>query len=882
MASKLHFALGFAFSAMLLAGCGGSDSPDATDNPTPPAPIPPAVSTYTVGGTVSGLAGSGLILSLNASESRPQPMSGAFGFVTPMLGGASYTVTVASQPTTPAQTCSVSSGTGMIATSNISNVSVVCVTTVSPPTGNGDQYGSGPSTMPDPSGQPTSAGLIHAALANGAITQDQALIYEMYADFADPRLPAQYRGDDAAVIEGHAFRSAMDHIASVGEANVSPATLDALRPFITPPYYEGSWWQPAPQPSVVQLAAIKAYERSAKAAPTKIGWTAVPGTNVVVWYKNAHAATDAATAAMLLGEFERTIWPVLTTAMGRTPKTDLGTGGVLSLGVAWTEDDGRLDVFLDDMASGNEGVTLPVGWRTKDVAARIHLNRSLPNRGLIAQAAHEFMHAIQFSYDVRAASLTDYRTIQEATAAWASHFVYPANRWETKYAKYYLEGNWVSSSYDDRSTPNEFRYGAYVLPLFLETRFGSNIVKAIWDKTLGVNSELFAIEGAIIDAGSTFKEEWSKFIAANWNRETLNKYGAFGVTATPTLDANQVISLSNGFGAIKHDVKLPHASMSYYRVLFDNASARSIMFVNGLSYVHRAADEGPGTALYFTGMSPVERNGASMQLFLKVNGVWQSAANDFSTVPWYSVCRDSPAGKIEEAIFMYGNAEITPSAPNYNSLTPVAQEPGLVATDIGCRDWTGSLSLTRPLDDSQGTETLTISNIKLENTMPTAAPTPGLPPPYLIAPGDEISPGFGFTYAITGGTATWTYNRYDAPPINCTYTGRETFPIAGASAPSNFFTNWTPPGRAFRGATVTGFLSNVFTRVLTLSYAWRCVDSNGVREGTDIVGTGLDIFTYMLEPEVRIGAGGLTLSGTGDQSGHSDATGTWSLQGATQ
>ena len=120
-------------------------------------------------------------------------------------------------------------------------------------TGGGDQFGSGPDPSADPSGNPTSAKLIAASVAAGTITQEQGLIYEVYADFGDPRLPAPYKGDDLGQIEGHAIDRAADYIVSVGEANVAPTTLEALRPFITPPFYKGSWWQPS-----APIAAIPA------------------------------------------------------------------------------------------------------------------------------------------------------------------------------------------------------------------------------------------------------------------------------------------------------------------------------------------------------------------------------------------------------------------------------------------------------------------------------------------------------------------------------------------------------------------------------------------------------------------------------------------------
>src|SRR5512145_2052710 len=44
---------------------------------------------------------------------------------------------------------------------------------------------------------PSSYDLIASALADGDIDQETALVYEFYAAFNDPRLPAQYSGDDS-------------------------------------------------------------------------------------------------------------------------------------------------------------------------------------------------------------------------------------------------------------------------------------------------------------------------------------------------------------------------------------------------------------------------------------------------------------------------------------------------------------------------------------------------------------------------------------------------------------------------------------------------------------------------------------------------------------
>jgi Galactose oxidase, central domain/Kelch motif len=83
-------------------------------------------STYTIGGTVSGLSAT-VVLQDNAADNLSITANGSFVFHTPLASGSGYAVAVFTQPT--GQTCAVSSGTGSVATANVTNVSVVCTTT---------------------------------------------------------------------------------------------------------------------------------------------------------------------------------------------------------------------------------------------------------------------------------------------------------------------------------------------------------------------------------------------------------------------------------------------------------------------------------------------------------------------------------------------------------------------------------------------------------------------------------------------------------------------------------------------------------------------------------------------------------------------------------
>ena len=106
-------------TALLLAGCGGGGGNGGTAAPPPG---------YTIGGTVAGLAGQGLILRNSNGDSVSVSASGSFTFPLALSSGASYAVTVAMQPSTPLQTCVVIDGSGVVSAANVMSVSVVCAT----------------------------------------------------------------------------------------------------------------------------------------------------------------------------------------------------------------------------------------------------------------------------------------------------------------------------------------------------------------------------------------------------------------------------------------------------------------------------------------------------------------------------------------------------------------------------------------------------------------------------------------------------------------------------------------------------------------------------------------------------------------------------------
>jgi len=82
--------------------------------------------TYTVTATVTGLIGQGVVLELNGSQDQMVAADGTVTFPSGLMTGASYAVTVKTQPTTRRDICGVSNGSGTIADANVTTVAINC------------------------------------------------------------------------------------------------------------------------------------------------------------------------------------------------------------------------------------------------------------------------------------------------------------------------------------------------------------------------------------------------------------------------------------------------------------------------------------------------------------------------------------------------------------------------------------------------------------------------------------------------------------------------------------------------------------------------------------------------------------------------------------
>ena len=114
--TKLFLLILMAIVPLFLSSCGErGKSASSSSSPT----------TYIIGGTVTGLSGSGLVMQDNGSSNLAISVNGSFAFATAIARGGTYSVTVMTQPASPVQFCKVSNGRGT-ASANVTNVQVTC------------------------------------------------------------------------------------------------------------------------------------------------------------------------------------------------------------------------------------------------------------------------------------------------------------------------------------------------------------------------------------------------------------------------------------------------------------------------------------------------------------------------------------------------------------------------------------------------------------------------------------------------------------------------------------------------------------------------------------------------------------------------------------
>ncbi len=162
----------------------------------------------------------------------------------------------------------------------------------------------------------------------------------------------------------------------------------------------------------------------------------------------------------------------------RAPKRDGRLGG-----------NGKLDIYLGELRSqgmyGYCQAEYYVKGQGRPASGYCALDNDFkgfstpPKKALKATAAHEFFHAVQYSYDV-----LEHRWMMESTATWAEERVYDGVNDNRQYLRTsQLAAPWNSLLLYDRNRLEQ--YGNWIFWEYLTKRYGKGIVKNVWQKSAG-------------------------------------------------------------------------------------------------------------------------------------------------------------------------------------------------------------------------------------------------------------------------------------------------------------------------------------------------------------------------------------------------------------
>jgi len=146
---------------------------------------------YTIGGTVSGLVGSGLVLQDNGGDNLAVKANGTFEFKSHVASGGTYDVTVLTQPAGPEQTCRVINYSGKV-TSDVTGIGVRCADN---PTPGSYLFEEGQTSLLNlATVEPNTGALSSPILSNEAtsglwpnivVTPNQLYLYALFASFGE-------------------------------------------------------------------------------------------------------------------------------------------------------------------------------------------------------------------------------------------------------------------------------------------------------------------------------------------------------------------------------------------------------------------------------------------------------------------------------------------------------------------------------------------------------------------------------------------------------------------------------------------------------------------------------------------------------------------------
>lgn len=560
---------------------------------------------------------------------------------------------------------------------------VACTASPSPTPSGSPLVTDGPSSSGQPSasatpgveGVPASADLIRAAVRAGQIDEATGLLYRLYAQVFDPRLPAAYQGDAA---EDHAVAEA----AEVAWDSLTADERMTLLPYLVRPTDPASIFREtdATASGGNQLAMVTVDPRC---GANGFHREDVPGIPVTIWGRcltdgagNVSYTLDAGVAELV--SFMTDLWPRMTAHMG-TPIGD-AFANPPQRGPNEPEEagDGRIDIYvvLSDRTPYPRNLSNPSTAVARSTSPRDHGTASGfivydPSKGATAvkrklDIVHEFFHVLQNRYNAMgtfgcpypnptancAVADMEHHWFVEASATWAEHHFVPEGRDPWVYSRY--TGFLTSAlSLSDISGLNEYR--SFIWPYFMEQESprGADVIADTY-KALERRDTWAGIQ-EVVDHFMPFDAHFGDFAVRVWNEflEPGNPIDphfredpidpAFPVTmpnddslpATPRFKDSHTLDPARNTYTFTEDI--PDLWAEYYDLSWTPDTKQ--------------------VTLVFSGLAPSGSLGVDALVRVKDRG-WERRTLGAGTIQW---CLDQGADAIEQAILILSNHDLGPN-----------------------------------------------------------------------------------------------------------------------------------------------------------------------------------------------------------------------------
>jgi hypothetical protein len=375
-------------------------------------------------------------------------------------------------------------------------------------------------------------------------------------------------------------------------------------------------------------------------------------------------------AKYLVREMDTTIWPKLTASMNTTPKSKpleiclVRNGQLPPDDLAITHPEGDTCAGAESWISIGEGA---VGAEEK--------------KALRDVLAHEFMHVLQFSLDVKCTGTLWWR---EATANWAMDEAYPDDNVEHDYAPAYLKdiGQPLPTTCDKCNR----EYGAYVFPFWIARSIRPGLIGSIWH-SMEQKSTLDAIDDELPGG---FKKQWPRFALDSWNQDPVDYYKSWDDLKVGASTYTKEQQLSPGSDVALQGVQdLQHLSAKYFTFKVA-AGVRTVGVQIPWPYFG-----GPG------GQSPDPH--ASVQAIVGLAG-GSAEVQNWTGKGFKNYCFALPHQHVTSLTLIFANSD---EKEDFSALT--GTDPAyVIATNVGCKQWSGTI--TAELDNPHGDTGLKITS----------------------------------------------------------------------------------------------------------------------------------------------------------------------------